>query len=57
MNDKINQSKNEYMRVYMQEYRKKNREKLNAQRRDWAKNNPDKIKKYQERYWQKKLDL
>ena len=45
------------MREYMAEYRKKNREKLNAQRREWAKNNPEKIREYQQRHWEKKLDL
>lgn len=57
MNDEIRKARNEYMREYMAEYRKKNREKLNAQRRAWVKDNPDKVKEYQERYWQKKLDL
>lgn len=57
MNDEIRKARNEYMREYMAEYRKNNREKLNAQRRAWAKDNPDKVKEYQERYWQKKLDL
>lgn len=44
----------DYMREYMREYREKNREKLNAQRRVWAKNNPEKVVEYQERYWNKK---
>lgn len=30
------------------------REKRNAYRREWAKNNPDKIRAQQERYWAKK---
>lgn len=44
----------DYMREYMREYRRKNKEKVNAQRRKWAKNNPEKIKEYQDRYWSKK---
>lgn len=57
MNDGLKEARNAYMREYMAEYRKKNREKINAQRREWAKNNPDKVRQYQENYWQKKLDL
>ena len=53
MNDKATENRRIYMREYMREYRKKNREKINAQKREWNKNNPDKLKEYQERYWEK----
>lgn len=33
------------------EYRARNKETLNAYRREWAQNNPDKIREYQARYW------
>lgn len=39
---------------YGRNYRKKNRERLNAYQRDWNKRNPEKVKLYQERYWAKK---
>lgn len=40
--------------AYAKEYRRKNRERLNAYRRKWSKDNPDKVKQYQETYWKKK---
>lgn len=55
MNEELKKARNEYMREYMREYREKNKEKINAQRRQWAKENPEKIKEYQERHWAKKL--
>lgn len=57
LSEEVRKARNEYMRKYMAEYRKKNRERLNAQRREWAKDNPEKIREYQERFWSKKLDL
>lgn len=57
LSEEAKKARNQYMREYMAEYRKKNRERLNAQRREWAKNNPEKIREYQQRHWEKKLDL
>lgn len=39
---------------YMKRYRKENRERINELKREWNKNNPDKVKEYQERYWERK---
>lgn len=44
----------EARRSYRKEYREKNRDRINAYHREWAKNNPEKIKEHQDRYWQKK---
>lgn len=55
MGEDWKEKRNAYMREYMREYRKKNREKINARKREWYKNNPDKAKEHQERYWAKKL--
>lgn len=55
MNEELKKARNEYMREYMREYREKNREKINAQQREWTKNNPEKVREYQERFWSKKL--
>ena len=50
MNRQATAARREYKRLY----RIQNRDKINAYHRQWAKNNPDKIKKYQDRYWSKK---
>ena len=39
---------------YAKEYRSRNKERLNAYRRQWNKDNPDKVKQYNETYWGKK---
>lgn len=41
---------------YMKRYRKENRERINELKREWNRNNPDKVKEYQERYWERKAD-
>lgn len=43
----------EAKREYFRRYREANKEKLAAKRKEWAKNNPDKIKKHQEDYWRR----
>lgn len=43
-------------REYMRKYREKNREKLNKQAREWARNNKDKIKEYKNRHFEKMAD-
>lgn len=41
---------------YAKKYREKNKDRLNAYRRNWNKENPDKVKQYQETYWGKKAN-
>ena len=40
----------------MKEYRKKNAEKVRETKRKWDKAHPEKLKEYQERYWEKQAD-
>jgi len=40
-------------REYMRKYREKNRERINKTKREWARNNPEKIKEYTVRHWEK----
>lgn len=49
MNDVAKQKRKEYMR----EYREKRREELKAYKREWNRNNPDRVKQHQETYWTK----
>ncbi len=44
----------EYMRNYMRRYRQENREKIAEQRKAWRSANPDKVKQYTEKYWNKR---
>lgn len=44
----------EARRIYKREYRRKNREKINRQQREWRTANPEKVKAYQMWYWEKK---
>ncbi len=44
----------EARRDYKRQYRNENRDKINAQQREWRANNPDKVKQYNARYWEKK---
>lgn len=44
----------ELRRVYKREYRRKNRKKINAQQRAWRAGNPEKIREYQKRYWERR---
>lgn len=41
-------------RNYKRQYRNRNRDKINAQQREWRANNPDKVRQYNEKYWEKK---
>lgn len=43
----------EARREYMRKYRAENRDRLNAQRREWNKKNPDKVRMYKENYFEK----
>ena len=40
-------------RAYQRKYRKKNRERINSQRRKWQSENREKAREYNQRYWQK----
>mgnify|MGYP003527218721 FL=1 len=40
------EEKKEAKRIYDIEYRKRNSEKLKQQKKEWEKNNPDKIKEF-----------
>ena len=39
---------------YMAEYKARNREKANAYYRKWRQDNPDKVRKYNQDYWERK---
>lgn len=41
---------------YKRQYRIRNQEKINRQQRAWRKANPDKVKEYQARYWERKAE-
>lgn len=47
----------ETRRIYKREYRRKNREKINRQQREWRAANPERVKTYQMRYWEKKAKI
>lgn len=44
----------EARRQYYAEYRRKNREKIKAAAARWRADNPDKVKAYVDKYWNKK---
>lgn len=50
MTDEAKKKRAEYMR----KYRAENREKINAAQRERNRNNPEKRREYQRRYWEKK---
>lgn len=54
MSPEAKQARSEYMKKYRKIYNEENREKIYEARRNWAKKNPDKIREYQERFWEKK---
>lgn len=43
-------------RAYMAAYREKNRAKINAYSSKWQKENPDKVKEYKRKHWQRIAD-
>lgn len=51
----MTQEAQEQRRIYKNKYRQRNREKINQQQRVWRARNPDKVKEYQRRYWEKKV--
>lgn len=50
MSEEAVQARREYNRQYLENHR----EQINARRRAWAKANPDKVKGYKVRHWEKK---
>lgn len=44
----------EARRNYKKQYRSKNRDRINAQQRAWNARNRDKLREYQQRYWEKR---
>lgn len=42
--------------AYMREYRTKNRDKCNANSRRWRRNNPEKVRECNIRYWERKAE-
>lgn len=44
---------NEVRKAYKRQYRLKNRERINAQQREWRASHPEQVKQYNERYWEK----
>lgn len=55
MTDAAKESKRKYMCEYMRKYREQNRERINAKQREWNAKNPDKVKAYNEAYWERKV--
>lgn len=43
----------EARRIYKRKYRQRNKEKINKQQREWRGRNPDKVREYQVRYWER----
>lgn len=50
MTEKAMESRREYQRLY----RSRNRNRINATKRAWNSRNPDKLKEYSKRYWEKR---
>lgn len=46
----------EARKAYQREYRRKNREKINAKRREWRANNKNRVRQCNERYWEKVVE-
>lgn len=44
----------EARRNYQREYRRKNRDKINSQRKNWRADNRDKVQQYNREYWERK---
>ncbi len=45
-------------RLYRRDYRKRNRDKINAYQRRWRRSNPDRVKQHNDRFWLKRaIDL
>ena len=46
----------ETRRAYQTEYRRKNREKINSQRKNWRAKNRDKVQQYNREYWERRAE-
>ena len=46
----------EAKKAYDREYRKRNRQRINQQQREWRARNPDMVRAQNERYWQKRAE-
>lgn len=44
----------EARRNYQREYRRRNRDKINSQRKNWRAENRDKVQQYNREYWERK---
>ncbi len=42
----------ERKRNYQNEYRRKNKDRINKLQREWRARNPEKVREYQTRYWE-----
>lgn len=45
------------LKLYNKQYREANRERIRQTHNDWQKSNPDKVKAYRDRYWDKKAGV
>ena len=51
----VEEKRIEARREYQRRYREKNRERINKRAREWRRNNPDKVREINNRYWDKKV--
>lgn len=47
----------EIRRTYQREYRRRNRDKINRQRKNWRAENRDKVQRYNQEYWERKAGM
>ena len=50
----MNNTAAEAKRLYLKQWREKNKDHLAEYNKKWRKENPDKVKRYNEAYWTKK---
>lgn len=56
MTEEARQAQRTYMKNYMRAYRSRNKEKVKEQAKEWRAANPERMKMYRERYWQRKAE-
>ena len=44
----------EARKAYQREYRRRNRDKINSQRKNWRAENRDKVQRYNREYWERR---